>query len=79
MGKVYLKRISFDGYGCCRIEHSETLNNDESKKFIDEMRKEIINQSTVEKLVLTLIQLNSDRIWADALKEYKLLENRNDI
>lgn len=76
-GQIYLQRISFDGYGCCEIENSKTLDQQDSIKFIEEMNKETIDQNTIELLVKSLIDLNSENIWTDALEEYKLIENKN--
>lgn len=73
--QIYLQRISFDGYGCCEIENSKTLNKKDSLKFLEEMNKEIIDQSSIEKLVKCLIRLNVEKIWIDALEEYKLSED----
>jgi hypothetical protein len=73
-GQIYLQRISFDGYGCCEIENSMTLDKRDSIIFVDEMGKELIDQITIEKLVKSLIKLNADKIWTDALEEYELLD-----
>lgn len=73
-GQIYLQRISFDGYGCCKIENSRTLDKRDSIIFVDEMDKELIDQNTIEKLVKSLIKLNADKIWTDALEEYELLD-----
>jgi len=71
---IYLKRISFDGYGCCTIENSKTLDKKDSIQFQDEMSKDSIDQIIVEDLVRRLINLNTKKIWTDALKQYKILE-----
>jgi len=47
-GQIYLKRISFDRYGCCKIENSITLNRQDSITFVDEMNKELIILISVE-------------------------------
>lgn len=73
-GQVYLQRISFDGYGCCEIENSMTLDKSDSIIFIDEMSKDLIDQTTIEKLAKSLIKLNADKIWIDAIEEYELLD-----
>lgn len=75
--QIYLQRISFDGYGCCEVENSKTLDQRGSIKFVEEMNKESIDQKIVEQLVKRLIEVNSEQIWTDALEEYKLIENKN--
>lgn len=75
--QIYLQRISFDGYGCCEVKNSETLDYRDSLKFVEEMNRETIDQKTIEQLVKRLIKINSEQIWADALEEYKLIENKN--
>jgi len=75
--QIYLKRISFDGYGCCEIEDSKMLDQRDSIKFVEEMNKESIDQKTIELLVKSLIEINSEKIWTDALEEYKLIQNKN--
>ncbi len=76
-GQIYVQRISFDGYGCCEIENSKTLDQRDSTKFVEEMNKETIDQTTIKRLVKSLIELNSENIWTDALEEYKFIENKN--
>jgi len=71
-----LCRISFDGYGCCNIDNNaKCLDNQLSKEFVDEIRKYNLDQKKITKAVLELIRLNKDSIWAEALEEYKLINN----
>lgn len=73
-GRVALIRISFDGYGCCRLEnHSIPLNEDDSVSFLNIIQDNIIDQEALNKLVKTAIQLNKESIWLDALEEYHLI------
>lgn len=73
-GQIYLHRISFDGYGCCEIENSMTLDKSDSIIFVKEIGKEVLDQFSIEKLVKSLIKLNAEKIWTDALEEYELLD-----
>jgi len=72
--RVRLKRISFDGYGCCGLEeHSTPLNVEDSKVFKDIItEKEIKDHNMLMTIVKKAIDLNKDVIWADALAEYQL-------
>lgn len=74
---IALVRISFDGYGCCNLDHgSVTLNQVDSLDFMNEMEKEEMNQSKIFMLVKEIVYLNKDLVWMDALKEYGLIENK---
>ena len=75
--RIYLCRISFDGYGCCNLDNdAKCLNPQSSKTFLDEIGKDNLNQEKITKIVLELIQLNKDSIWTDALEAYHLIENQ---
>ena len=68
---LYLKSISFDGYGYC--DHpleAHQLSPRDSERFRLEMRKDSLDQKVVGELVHQLIQLNRRQIWSDALSEY---------
>ena len=73
--RIYLKRISFDGYGCCELKKLQNkLDKEDSKKFIYLMNKEELDQKEVEVLVKRIIKISQEEIWKDALKEYKLIQ-----
>jgi hypothetical protein len=73
--RVYLCRISFDGYGCCEIEKNAIcLSEESSKEFIAVIDRYILNQEKITKKVLELVRLNQDNIWNDALREYNLID-----
>lgn len=73
--RIYLCRISFDGYGCCNIDNkAKSLDNQLSMEFVDEIVKDNLDQEKIAKFVLELIRLNKDNIWTDALEEYNLIE-----
>lgn len=75
--EIYLKRISFDGYGCCELQNfNNKLDKIDSEKFIQEVSKEFINQDIIEWLVKKLIKINVIQIWKDALEEYNLIESK---
>ena len=72
---ISLCRISFDGYGCCNISDTKNLLNFESsKKFIEEIKKDEIDQEKLTPLVKEIIKINQEYIWTDALKEYNLID-----
>lgn len=73
--RIYLRRISFDGYGCCNLEKDTNhLNHEDSQKFIEEIEKEKLEQETITLLVKKVIKINKEYIWSDAIKQYGLIE-----
>ncbi|NOQ74007.1 MAG: hypothetical protein GQ574_18520 [Crocinitomix sp.] len=73
--KIQLVRISFDGYGCCNLpKHSNLLNQEDSQIFIEELKKQPLDQAKLAVLVKKIIEINSGNIWSDALEEYGLIE-----
>jgi len=74
---IYLRRISFDGYGCCNIDNNAIcLDCKLSNDFLEEFTNDNLNQKIIAKIVLELISLNKDNIWIDALEEYKFLDKK---
>ncbi len=72
---ISLCRISFDGYGCCNLtDTNEYLNFEKSKKFIEEITKNELDQEKLTPLVKEVIRINQDYIWGDALIQYGLIE-----
>ena len=72
---IYLRRVSFDGFGCCNIDNNAIcLDSKLSKNFLDEISKDNLNQENITKIVLELIKLNRENIWIDALEEYQFIE-----
>lgn len=72
--RVCLKRISFDGYGCCELtEGAVALDSEDSKTFIDIVQDEVKDQKALRRIVTRAIQLNKNLIWADALEQYALV------
>lgn len=71
---VCLKRISFDGYGCCNIgNETRPMNEIDSEDFKRIILSEEINQERMTQIIKKTISDNKDLIWEDALKEYKLI------
>lgn len=72
---ISLRRISFDGYGCCDLaESSNHLNLELSDQFREEISKEEVNQVKLAAIVKEIVKINKEYIWSDALKEYNLLD-----
>lgn len=78
--QIFLKRISFDGFGCCNLRNNEQqLSVSETEQFIsiltnqEIMEEVMVDQKEINHLVLKLIELNKKEIWSGALKKYQLL------
>ena len=72
---ISLCRISFDGYGCCTLtETTHLLDFEQSKKFLEEIKKDELDQSKLTPLVKEIIKINQELIWTDALEEYRLID-----
>lgn len=72
---ISLCRISFDGYGCCNISYTKNLLTHElSKKFIEEVSKDELDQEKLTPLIKEIIKINQELIWTDALEEYNLFD-----
>lgn len=72
--QICLKRISFDGYGCCTLAKGAIpLDEEDSMVFKKIFNDEIIDQSVLRAIVTKTIGLNKKLIWMDALERYKLI------
>lgn len=73
-GRICLKRISFDGYGCCSVtEEAIPMNEADSDAFKKLIETQLSDQAKFERIVKTTIANNKKFLWEDALTEYGLL------
>lgn len=73
---IYLRRISFDGYGCCDLDDFSTpMSKEDSQLFIDTYKRKDLDQVVMTLLIKKTIKNNKEHIWQDALKEYSLIED----
>ncbi len=71
--RISLKRISFDGYGCCELGDKVTpLDTDDSQSFKNIIKDELKDQDLLLTIVKKAIALNRQNIWTEALEEYNL-------
>ncbi len=71
---VCLKRISFDGYGCCELGvEAIGLNEEDSRTFTTILKEGVNDQKMLSEIVKKTIAANKGLIWLDALKEYELI------
>jgi hypothetical protein len=73
-GRIFLARISFDGYGCCgTADQAGRMSLPESKHFIDLIEDNRVGSKEFIELLLRYLKDNKDILWTDALEEYELL------
>ena len=76
-GLISLCRISFDGFGCCNLTNPNNLLNFElSKKFIEEIKKDELDQEKLTPIVKEIIKINHEYIWTDALDQFNLIDKQ---
>jgi hypothetical protein len=73
-GRIFLSRISFDGYGCCEsaanVRPMSVIN---SKLFINSIESGDISSEKLFNIISGYFRENSDVIWKDALEEHNLI------
>ena len=72
-GLIYLRRISFDGYGCCGIEAPRLMNEEDSRTLIEWIEANDVDHDAAHELLARYFSQHKDIIWPDALAEYDLL------
>jgi len=72
--KIYLKRISFDGYGCCNLNGDVVpLSTEDSAAFKKIVESDIKDQNLITPIIKRAIALNKEQILTSALEEYYLI------
>lgn len=73
-GRVFLVRISFDGYGCCTTaENIRPMNIDLSRSWLELIETDRVQSEEMAAILSQYFFANKDIIWADALEEHGLL------
>jgi hypothetical protein len=71
---VSLRRISFDGFGCCEAGGSiSRMSSDDSRLLVDAIARGEVGSVGVEEALRRYFRENRDVIWNDALAEHDLL------
>ena len=52
---IQLKRISFDGYGCCTLESAVPMNEEDSEIFKELFNNDLNDQELLKKLFLSFL------------------------
>ena len=75
-GRIFLLRISFDGYGCCEtVEFARSMSAEDSNEFVTLIETERVNSPKMRAILSRFLTDNSDVIWKDALLEHELIRN----
>jgi hypothetical protein len=72
-GRIYLLRISFDGYGCCTTDAARRMSQEDSCNLIKWMESDDVDHDGIRAVLLNYFRENSDLIWEDALLDHHLL------
>ena len=71
---ISLRRISFDGHGCCTVGESITrMSSGDSRLLLDAIARGELGSAQVEETLRRYFRENKDVIWSDALAEHGLL------
>jgi hypothetical protein len=71
---VSLRRISFDGYGCCEVGQSITkMNSGDSRLLLDAIAHGQLGSVQIEEALRRHFRENKEMIWSDALAKHDLL------
>jgi hypothetical protein len=73
-GIISLRRISFDGFGCCEAKGSATsMSSIDSRVLLDALAHGELESIQVEEILRRFFRENKNLIWSDALEEHELL------
>lgn len=70
---ISLRRISFDGYGCCEVETTTSMSSGDSRLLLDAIARGELESVQVELVLRKFFRECKDVIWNDALAEHDLL------
>ena len=70
---IALRRISFDGYGCCEVESTTRMSSGDSRLLLDAIARGELESVQVEEVLRRYFRESKDVIWSDALAEHDLL------
>jgi hypothetical protein len=71
---ISLRRISFDGFGCCSVEGKTTsMSPDDSRLMLSAIAGGQLETPPVDDALRRYFRANSAVIWDDALAEHELL------
>ncbi len=60
---VFLRRISFDGFGCCSAKTILRMPPADSRTLLDSVARRAVDDPKVELILRTYFRENADRLW----------------
>jgi hypothetical protein len=73
-GIISLRRISFDGFGCCQAGDAVTrMSSGDSHLLLEAIARGELGSVQVEDTLRRYFRANRDVLWSDALAEHDLL------
>ncbi|HEY1067976.1 MAG TPA: hypothetical protein VGE52_17765 [Pirellulales bacterium] len=72
-GALFIRRISFDGYGCCHVESAVSMSSDDSRLLLDAVAHGGLETVEIEEVLRRYFRECKDVIWNDALAAHDLL------
>jgi len=70
-GRVFAVRVSFDGYGCCRLAEVGRMSARDSEALLAMVERGVLDDAAP--ILRAYFQANRDVIWSDALEEHGLV------
>ena len=70
---ISLRRISFDGYGCCEVESITRMSPGDSRLLLGAIARGELETVQVEEVLRRYFRESKGVIWNDALTEHDLL------
>lgn len=72
--QLFLRRISFDGYGCCHApDDIGRMSADDSRTLLDFTAAHEEADPKIEAILQRHFRENAAYLWADALKKHRLI------
>jgi hypothetical protein len=71
-GCAFLRRISFDGYGCCDGDFDK-MGFEESQVLVEAMESGALEGPKIDTVLRSYFRKNAGTIWSDALESHALL------
>ncbi|TVZ41928.1 hypothetical protein P886_1279 [Alteromonadaceae bacterium 2753L.S.0a.02] len=75
-GSLFLVRISFDGFGCCKVRNEAKIGRiDKSKSdfLFSHLDNDYANVPEASRILREYFSQNKAFIWEDALKDHELV------
>ena len=72
-GIISLRRISFDGFGCCEAREFTRMSADDSRLLLNAIDRGELGSASVERALQKYLRENQGAIWSDAFAEHDLL------